>query len=1090
MIEEQQSAAGVPGREPFGEPEARGAAPLDWYKDAVIYQLHVKAFFDGNDDGIGDFRGLTAKLDYIKELGVDVIWLLPFYPSPLRDDGYDIADYHGVHPSYGTMGDFRAFLRAAHARKLRVVTELVINHTSDQHPWFQRARRSRPGSVWRNFYVWSDDDTKYAGTRIIFSDTEKSNWSWDPIAKQYYWHRFFSHQPDLNFDNPRVFDAVANVMRFWFDAGVDGMRLDAVPYLCEREGTNNENLPETHDVIKRLRKIVDDEYPGRFILAEANQWPEDVRAYFGDGDECHMAFHFPLMPRMFIAIASEDRYPIHDIMNQTPPIPESCQWAIFLRNHDELTLEMVTDRERSLLYSVYAPDNRARLNLGIRRRLAPLMENDRQRMELITSLLFSMPGTPVIYYGDEIGMGDNIYEGDRDGVRTPMHWSIDRNGGFSRVDAQRLYLPIIQDPVYGYTSVNVEAQARSSWSLLNWMRRMIAVRKAQRVFGRGSITFLHPENRKVLAYLREFDGQTVLCVANLSNVPQFVELDLSRYVGRVPIEMFGWSAFAPITGNHYVLTLPRYAFYWFSLSPDPVAREAMTVVPEFVTIVLPHGWRSFLNPAARATFEQEVVPALLPTRRWFNAKNATIVSTHVADVAALGEERDGTVLLTPIDVHFANGHNERYLLTPSLSLEAGGDYPPTVIANAFSRFRTGPRVGLVHDASQGDAFWNLLARTMRESIRVGAEHGTFVGAADESFAALSMEWPAEIQRVQAEQSNSSAIVGGKVMLKLYRRLQSGIHPEIEMSQFLLEHGYSNTPKILGTLTYLDQAGKSTAVAVAHEFILSQGDGWRVTLTFLKAFLERRFDEDPLAIYTRYARILGRRLAQMHATLRADKGSAAFAPEPFGAGDLQRLGDEIAESATSIFELVEFSIPSLGPAQADARRLVAQRGDLLDRIRELARESRPTEKTRIHGDFHLGQVLVVTDDVKIVDLEGETQLPFERRRTKHPQLRDVAGMLRSFDYAAVHSLVDIGPERFEETANTFREDIERWRRGAIDAFLCEYETVSGAPVDRRLLDLFVIAKAIYELGYEISNRPTWAQIPMRGLLALLEAVPAR
>jgi maltose alpha-D-glucosyltransferase/alpha-amylase len=1069
---------------------ARGGAPSDWYKDAVIYQLHVKAFFDGNDDGIGDFKGLTAKLDYIKELGVDVIWLLPFYPSPLRDDGYDIADYHGIHPSYGTMGDFRAFLRAAHARGLRVVTELVINHTSDQHPWFQRARRSRPGSAWRNFYVWSDDDTRYARTRVIFSDTEKSNWSWDPLAKQYYWHRFFSHQPDLNFDNPRVFEAVANVMRYWFEAGVDGMRLDAVPYLCEREGTNNENLPETHDVLKRLRNIVDEEFPGRFILAEANQWPEDVRAYFGDGDECHMAFHFPLMPRMFIAIASEDRYPILDIMNQTPPIPEPCQWAIFLRNHDELTLEMVTERERTFLYSVYAPDIRARLNVGIRRRLAPLMENDRQRMELITSLLFSMPGTPVIYYGDEIGMGDNIYQGDRDGVRTPMQWSLDRNGGFSRVDAQRLYLPVVQDPVYGYTSVNVEAQVRSSWSLLNWMRRMIAVRKAQRVFGRGTITFLHPENRKVLAYVREHEGETVLCVANLSSSPQFVELDLSRYVGRVPIEMFGWSAFAPVTGNHYVLTLPRYAFYWFLLSPDPVSRETLPVMPEFVTVVLPHGWRSFMHPGARDTFEREVIPALLPTRRWFNAKNATIASSRLVDVGAIGEERDGPILLTLFEVRFANGHAERYLMAPSLALEAAGEYPPAVVANAIGRFRTAHRVGLIHDASQGDGFWNLLVRMIRDSVQVGAEHGAFAGSGNDAFRALALDPSAEIQRVQAEQSNSSAIVGGKVMLKLYRRLQSGVHPEIEMSQFLLAHGYANTPKILGTLTYTDKSGNSSALAVAHEFVLSQGDGWRVTLTFLKAFLERRFEEDPLAMYARYARILGHRLAEMHEVLRSDENDPAFAPEPFEKSDLERLGTEIAESANAILDLVEFSIPSLGAAHEDARRLVGHRAELLERILDLAREASPTVKTRIHGDFHLGQVLVVTDDVSIVDLEGETQLPFERRRSKHPQLRDVAGMLRSFDYAAVHSLVDVGPERFEDTVQTFREDIERWRRGAIDAFLAEYEATSGTVIDRRLLDLFVIAKAIYELGYEISNRPTWAQIPMRGLLALLEVVPAR
>jgi maltose alpha-D-glucosyltransferase/alpha-amylase len=1060
-----------------------------WYKDAVIYQLHVKAFFDGNDDGVGDFRGLTSKLDYIKQLGVDTIWLLPFYPSPLRDDGYDIADYHGVHPAYGTMADFRAFLRAAHRSGLRVLTELVINHTSDQHPWFQRARRSKAGSSWRNFYIWSDDDKHFAGTRIIFSDTETSNWAWDPVAKQYYWHRFFSHQPDLNYDNPRVFEAVANVMRFWFDAGVDGMRLDAIPYLCKREGTSNENLPETHAVIKRLRKIVDEEYPGRVLLAEANQWPEDARAYFGDGDECHMAFHFPLMPRIFIAIASEDRYPIHDIIRQTPPIPEPCQWAIFLRNHDELTLEMVTERERALLYSVYAPDMRARLNLGIRRRLAPLMENDRQRIELITSLLFSMPGTPVVYYGDEIGMGDNIYQtGDRDGVRTPMQWSIDRNGGFSRADAQRLYLPVIQDPIYGYAVVNVESQMRSSWSLLNWMKRILAVRKAHKVFGRGTMTFLHPENRKVLAFVREHEGDTVLCVANLSSVPQFVTLDLSRYAGRVPIEMFGWSAFAPIASDRYVLTLPRYTFYWFLLSPEPVARETRPAMPEFFTLVLPLGWRSLVRDPARATLEKDVMPAFLPTKRWFAAKNAPIVSSQVADLALLALDREAPMLLLLTDVHLQGGETQRYLTTPALAFEPTGDYEPVILANAYARFRTGPREGLVYDASQGEAFWRILARRMREGERLAAQAGAVVAASNEHFARIDADSLGEVQRVQAEQSNSSAIVGGKVMLKVYRRVQAGIHPEIEMSRFLLAAGYPNTPKILGTLEYVDSQGVSTALAVAHEFVLSQGDGWQVTLTFLKAFLERRFHEDPLAIYARYARILGKRLAELHLALRANETDLAFAPEPVSPDEIGAWGAETAHAAASILDLLEVTIPSLGAIAADACELLRRRSELVARIDELARRARPTIKTRIHGDFHLGQVLVVTEDLFIVDLEGETQLSFERRRRKQAQLRDVAGVLRSFDYAAVHSLLALGPERFENT--DFRSDLDRWKQQAVDAFLSEYELVFGEPIDRDLLDLFTISKAVYELGYELSNRPTWAQIPLRGLLSLLEPVEAR
>src|SRR5499427_1735731 len=539
------------------KPSAATIDPL-WYKDAIIYQLHVKSFFDSNDDGVGDFPGLTSKLDYIAELGVNAIWLLPFYPSPLRDDGYDVSDYRNVHPDYGTLADFRHFVRKAHARGIRVITDFVVNHTSDQHPWFQHARRAKPGSPWRNFYVWSDNDLKYAGTRIIFIDTERSNWTWDPVADAYYWHRFYAHQPDLNFDNPDVMEAVLGVMRFWLQLGVDGLRLDAVPYLVEREGTNNENLPETHEVLRRIRAEIDASFPGRMLLAEANQWPEDTKEYFGQGDECHMAFHFPLMPRMYMALAREDRFPITDIMRQTPQIPDTCQWAIFLRNHDELTLEMVTDSERDYLWQTYATDRRARLNLGIRRRLAPLLERDRRRIELMNCLLLSMPGTPVIYYGDEIGMGDNVRLGDRDGVRTPMQWSPDRNGGFSRADWNALALPTIMDPLYGYETVNVEAQSRDPHSLLHWMRRMLAVRRAHPAFGRGVLRFLYPKNRKILSYLREHEGETILCVANVSRTPQAVELDLSEFAGRVPIELNGGSLFPRVGDPPYLLTLGPY----------------------------------------------------------------------------------------------------------------------------------------------------------------------------------------------------------------------------------------------------------------------------------------------------------------------------------------------------------------------------------------------------------------------------------------------------------------------------------------------------------------------------------------------------
>jgi maltose alpha-D-glucosyltransferase/alpha-amylase len=1055
-----------------------------WYKDAVIYQLHVKSFYDGNDDGVGDFAGLTSRLDYLQALGIDTLWLLPFYPSPLKDDGYDISDYRGVHPRYGTMRDFRTFVREAHERGMRVVTELVINHTSDQHPWFQRARRSRPGSTYHDYYVWSDDDRKYADTRIIFSDTEISNWTFDPVAKRYFWHRFFSHQPDLNYDNPRVFHEVANIMRFWFDTGIDGMRLDAIPYLCEREGTSNENLPETHAILRRLRSILDREFPGRFFLAEANQWPEDVRAYFGQGDECHMAFHFPLMPRMFMAIASRDRYPIYDIMRQTPAIPENCQWAIFLRNHDEMTLEMVTDRERAFMYSVYASDMRARVNVGIRRRLAPLMENDRRKIELMTSLLFSMPGTPVVYYGDEIGMGDNIFLGDRDGVRTPMQWSIDRNGGFSRADAQRLYLPIIQDPIFGYASVNVEAQDRSPHSLLNWMRRMIAVRRAHRVFGRGSLTFLYPENRTVLAYVREYESESVLCVVNLSDVSQAVELDLARFAGRVPVEMLGWSAFPKISSAPYVLTMPAHTFFWFLLSEveAPVVSSTTLTLPEFFTVVLRYGYTGLMREPGKTTLEREVIPHYLPTRRWFAGKTSAIASAHVIDVCPMGDETEPPLLML-VEATDREGRTAYYQLTPAIAFEKNGEYPAAVPSSAFARCRRGPREGLLYDATVEDGFWNAFGEAMRRRVRFQGQNGTVVARGSDALRTVDLG--GEVKRLQAEQSNTSAIVGDAVMMKIYRRLQTGVHPEIELSAFLTNAGYKNTPQLLGSVEYVDDAtDRSTALAVAHEYVLNQGDGWSMTMTFLKRFLEERHDEsdiDPLDVYDRYARILARRLAEMHAVLALPTNVSAFSPEPVTHEEIEVWGRETSEAAGNALDLLARA-ELTGETAEFARRLLGARTELLAHVERLAQAAEPTVKTRIHGDFHLGQVLVVAEDVMIVDLEGETQAPFDRRRRKQPQLRDVASIVRSFDYAGTASLAEVGPAHADDL-DRMTEEIARWKARALRAFLSRYEESAGA-IDRNLLDLFLTGKAVYELDYELKNRPSWAFIPIRGLLDIL------
>src|SRR5215212_6836568 len=758
-----------------------------WYRDAIVYQLHVKSFFDANGDGVGDFEGMIAKLDYIQELGVSTIWLLPFYPSPLRDDGYDIADYRNVHSAYGTLKDVRRLIHEAHRRGLRVVTELVINHTSDQHPWFQRARRARPGSTKRNYYVWSDTDQKYTDTRIIFLDTEKSNWTWDPEAKAYFWHRFYSHQPDLNFDNPAVMDEVLGVMRYWLDMGVDGLRLDAIPYLIEREGTNCENLPETHEVIKKVRAALDARYSDRMLLAEANQWPEETAPYFGDADECHMAFHFPLMPRMYMALAQEDRHPVTDIMRQTPEIPDGCQWAIFLRNHDELTLEMVTDKERDYLWSFYAAERRARINLGIRRRLAPLLENDRRKIELLNSLVLSMPGTPVLYYGDEIGMGDNIYLGDRDGVRTPMQWSPDRNGGFSQADPARLFLPAIQDPIYGFDAVNVEAQLRSPASLLNWMRRMIAVRRGYQAFGRGVLRFLYPVNRKVLAYLREHGDERILCVANVSRAPQAVELDLSDFKGSTPVEMTGGSAFPPIGELPYLLTLPAYGFYWFELTAATAEdiRVAPASAPELFTLVLTGKPETILKGRERSGFERAVVPRFIASRRWFAGKGATLKSVRVLDFATLPNRAGEDVFLLPrVAVELSN--RERHAYFAPLAVAEGRE-DEVLLPYAVARVRRGPRMGLLHGAAASSDFGLAVIDAMRRGAELPTDEG---GAIRFSATPLLAEEPdvepSAVRRLGGEQSNTSIALGERMLLKLYRRLQPGTHSEIEMGRFLTE----------------------------------------------------------------------------------------------------------------------------------------------------------------------------------------------------------------------------------------------------------------------------------------------------------------
>jgi len=1071
-----------------------------WYKDAIIYQVHVKSFFDANDDGVGDFQGLIDKLDYIAELGVNTLWLLPFYPSPRRDDGYDISEYKAVHPDYGKLSDARRFIAEAHARGLRVITELVINHTSDQHPWFQRARKAKKGSAARDFYVWSDTDQAYDGTRIIFIDTEKSNWTWDPVAGQYFWHRFFSHQPDLNFDNPAVLKAVLDVMRFWLDLGVDGLRLDAVPYLIEREGTNNENLPETHAILKLIRAEIDQHYPDRMLLAEANQWPEDTQDYFGNGDECHMAFHFPLMPRMYMAIAREDRFPITDIMRQTPAIPDNCQWAIFLRNHDELTLEMVTDNERDYLWQTYAADRRARINLGIRRRLAPLLERDRRRIELMNALLLSMPGTPVLYYGDEIGMGDNIHLGDRDGVRTPMQWSVDRNGGFSRADPASLVLPPIMDPLYGFQAINVEAQARDPHSLLNWTRRMLAVRKRYKAFGRGSLKFLYPGNRKVLAYLREYEGEHVLCVANMSRSLQAVELDLATFDGQVPIEIMGGSSFPPVGQLPYLLTVPPYGFYAFQICPNaqmPVWHEVPAEpMPDYETLVL----RGALveGPVMahhRGVIEKQVLPNYLAVRRWFAAKDRGIESVKILYGAAWPDRGDD-LILTEVEATLSDGGKERYSLPVGIVWE---DENPTARAQqlALARVRRGRRIGLLTDGFALEAFASGLLIGLRNSVELATQGGVVRFEPTVAFAGITFDAAIENRWLSAEQSNSSMILHDAGVVKLFRRTSAGVNPEVEMSRFLTENGYANTAPLLGEVVRLGEHGERTTLAVLQGFLRNQGDAWAWTLDYLRRsydeFSHSGEEERKAEIeggYDAFATAVGTRLAELHALLAEPSELPAFSPESASEGTVRAWRESVRGQVERALLSVdaEAELPPSLVADVDALRGLAHALD--ERIGTLAAAGHGALATRTHGDFHLGQVLVVQDDAYIIDFEGEPARTLDERRSKSSPLRDVAGFLRSLDYAAAMArrgedgLAPVEDEGFGDYLARFRERSAKVfldaYRGVLDAAPVRWIAPGAlAPV----LELFVIEKAAYEVAYEAANRPGWLDVPLRGLLQI-------
>jgi maltose alpha-D-glucosyltransferase/alpha-amylase len=1093
-----------------------------WYRDAIIYQLHIRAFRDSDADGIGDFPGLTEKLDYLKDLGVTALWLLPFYPSPLKDDGYDIADYADVNPSYGTLQDFRGFLREAHKRNLKVITELVINHTSDQHPWFQRSRRARPGSRARDFYVWSQTVERYTDARIIFKDFERSNWTWDPEAGAYYWHRFYSHQPDLNFDNPTVQKATFAALDFWLKMGVDGLRLDAVPYLYEREGTSCENLPETHAFLKDLRRRLDAKYRNRMLLAEANQWPEDAVAYFGSGDECHMAFHFPVMPRLFMAVQMEDRFPVVDILQQTPPIPETAQWAVFLRNHDELTLEMVTDEDRDYMYRMYASDPQARINLGIRRRLAPLMGNDRRRIELMNALLFSLPGTPVVYYGDEIGMGDNIYLGDRNGVRTPMQWSPDRNAGFSQANPQKLYSPVIIDPEYHYEALNVDAQQNNPHSLLWWMKHIIGLRRQYRAFGRGTLRFLLPDNGRVLAFIREYEDERILVVANLSRYAQAVQLELADMQGVEPIEMFGRTPFPPIGSTPYLVTLNPYAFYWFLLPKLTHRFRRETREFRAPAVSFSGSWDELVRGEESELLET-VLPNYLQGSRWFRGKARQITAaTVVRTIPVPVGERD--VLIALIEVRYLDADLEHYVLPLAY---ADGELAREISVNsANSIILSREGGGVIYDAMADEEFVNTLVDGMGRKKRWRAPRGELVGSRTHAFADLRGEDPSlRTALLRSEQSNTSVSLGDRLLLKLFRKAEPGLNPDLELGRYLTEYTeFRRMALLAGGLELRTRNAEPITLAVLHQFVPSEGDAWSFTLNALSRFFERALvsslhpsvaelapvsllelaDREPPTVleeaaggFLTHARLLGRRTGEFHLALAAAREDPAFVPEPFTGHYRRSIYQSLRSNARTTFDLLRRRLDTLPEsAREDARAVLALEDQLLKQARATTERKIPMLRLRIHGDYHLGQVLFTGKDFVIVDLEGEPSRSLSERRYKRSPMRDLAGMIRSFEYAAAYAVWH-GPTRTEDVASLLPW-ARLWRRWASASFLRGYFGTAGdaayLPKGQEpfaaMLDFYLLDKTIYELRYELNNRPDWVGIPLEGIRRRLIAEPER
>lgn len=1086
-----------------------------WYKDAIIYEVHVRSFYDGNGDGIGDFQGLIEKLDYLEDLGINAIWLLPFYPSPLKDDGYDISNYYGVHSDYGGLSDFREFVEEAHKRGIRVITELVLNHTSNQHPWFQKSRRSEPGSKWRDFYVWSDTPHKYGEARIIFQDFESSNWEWDSEAGAYYWHRFYSHQPDLNYNNPKVRERMMDVIDFWLDLGVDGLRLDAVPYLYEREGTNCENLPETHEFLKELRKHVDENFDDKLLLAEANQWPEDAAAYFADGDEVHMAYNFPLMPRMFMSIQMEERFPIIDILEQTPEIPESCQWAIFLRNHDELTLEMVTDEERDYMYRVYADEPQAKINLGIRRRLAPLLDDDRRKIELMNILLFTLPGTPVIYYGDEIGMGDNYYLGDRNGVRTPMQWSPDRNAGFSDCNPQRLFLPVITDPEYHFQTINVESKNANPSSLLWWMKRLIATQKRFSVFGRGDTKFLSPDNPKILAYIREYEDEKVLVVVNLSRAPQAVEMNLSGYAGFTPRELFSDNEFPSIKKDPYILTMTSYDYYCFSLE-----REEAVVKAEEKVIPTIEVWGSWENSVKGRQAEklERVLPNYIKERRWFGGKSRDIRDIEITESVPVPEDDPISYHLL-LKISYTEGLPDTYQLPVSFISEDGKEgkileeYPQSVIA----RIGTNEGEGILYDAVFNEEFREVLLSLIAQNGEISGEKGNLTAYSGEKFEKLREDKEISTSEVlQGEQSNTSFLYENTFFLKLFRRLEKGINPDLEIGKFLTENtDFSHSPEYAGAIEYRERGSNPMVIGMLQEHVSNEGEAWDHALDAVGRYFEsvlsevpedREVPDLPFSLievdrdgippsireligvdFIEFVRLLSERTGELHIAL-SSSNDPNFAPEPFSRFYQRSLYQSIRILVRRVMRSLKRNLESLPEdAEEEVERMLSLEPEILSWARSILKGKISAKKIRIHGDYHLGQVLYTGNDFIIFDFEGEPARSLSERRLKYPPLRDVAGMIRSFHYIAYNSLLKGGRTRPED-ASVLEPWADLWYHCVSGIFLDSYlQTVRDSsllPDERESLEVllrnFLLEKAVYELGYEIDNRPDWVRIPIRGI----------